>query len=274
LTLLELVIVLTILVALAGLVVPMVSNLLPFSSSSAGATNAAEIERVVQVCLTRPQYNSLGQIDTLDLLDNITAASLITATSLPPQQGGGFVPNNYNATPPDVSVGTLNMTTQIVNSLAALGIQNVYPLAENPSPGTSTPWNPTFYPYALNYSSGTLLPPTSMALSGVNSVAQLNSTVAAQKFGVSISGTYVVFGLGKYSAMSGTNGNARYLQEAPVAYYPSMNSGPDTVYCRFGLVFQVDPVAGNPATFVGAVEFEPTGVMTRDDNLTINGQAQ
>ena len=74
--------------------------------------------------------------------------------------------------------------------------------------------------------------------------------------GSRVPGTYVVFGLGKYSAMSGANGNARYLQETPVAYNPSANSGPDTVYCRFGLVFQVDPVNGTPATFIGAVEFE------------------
>jgi hypothetical protein len=51
-----------------------------------------------------------------------------------------------------------------------------------------------------------------------------------------------------------------------------MGSSPNAVYCRFGLVFQVDPVNGTPATFVGAVEFETTGAMTRDDNLTLNGQ--
>ena len=83
-----------------------------------------------------------------------------------------------------------------------------------------------------------------------------------------------MFGLGKYSAMSGTYGNTRYLQEAPVAFNPSTEPARTSVYCRFGLVFQVDPVNGTPATFVGAVEFEPTGVMTRDDNLTIVGQTQ
>ena len=91
LTLLELVIVLTILVALAGLVVPMVSNLLPFSSSSAGATNASEIERVVQVCLSKPQFNTLGQ-SILPWISWTTspipapAGSRPTCPTIPPQR--------------------------------------------------------------------------------------------------------------------------------------------------------------------------------------------
>ena len=73
LTLLELVVVLTILVALAGILVPMVSNLLPFTSSSAGATNATEVEKVVQLCLSLPQTNTPGQYNPLDLLDNVVS---------------------------------------------------------------------------------------------------------------------------------------------------------------------------------------------------------
>lgn len=257
LTLLELVVVLTILVALAGIVVPMVSNLLPFSSSAAGATNAAEVERVVQMYLSRSQSN------TLDLLDNLAAT------------GGGLVSylqTNSTATPPDIVPVTL--AAPAVVSLNSLGIANVYQLIENPLPATPTvpAWNPTFYPYA--YSATGL--PVAEALTAGTPVASLSSLAAAQKFGVpdsAVPGTYVVFGLGKYSTMSGVNGGARYLQEAPVAFNPNAGGGPDAVYCRFGLVFQVDPVNGTPATFIGAVQFETTGAITRDDNLIVSGQA-
>ena len=172
-------------------------------------------------------------------------------------------------TPPDIVAYPL--TGPAVTSLNSLGIANVYQLVENPGTTTIPAWSPTFFPYTST--SGTNGLPTSQPLASGNYVASLNSIVAAQKFGVSSTGTYVVFGLGKYNTMSGVNGNARYLQEAPVAYNPSAGSGPDSVYCRFGLVFQVDPVNGTAATFIGAVAFETTGAMTRDDNLSINAQA-
>ncbi len=266
LTLLELVVVLTILVALAGILVPMVSNLLPLASTSAGATNAAEVEKLVQLYLTVPQSSAAGQNVTVDLLDNIVSAETSQLMT--------YVPINSAATPPDIVPYTL--TAPVVASLNSLGIRNVYQLVENPNPGTNTPpWNPTFFPYTPTYAqNSTAAMPASEPLSDVTTVASLTSAVAAQKFGVPSTGTYVVFGLGKYSAMSGGGGYARYLQETPVAFNPNIGNGPNTVYCRFGLVFQVDPVNGAPATFVGAVEFETTGAMTRDDNLTLNGQTQ
>jgi prepilin-type N-terminal cleavage/methylation domain-containing protein len=256
LTLLELVVVLTILVALAGLLVPMVSNLLSVSTSAIGATNASEIERMVQLYLGRPNGN------TLDLLDNLAGSTGDLMSYVPTNSG-----TLGNATP-DIVPYQLSSGTPAVTSLSYLGLQNVYQLVPNPGTATTPAWNPTFYPYTPNTTTGL---PTSEPLSAVTYVAQLSGRAAAEKFGVPSTGTYLVFGLGKYSAMSGANGGGRYIQEAPVAYNMA-GSGPDLVYCRFGLVFQVDPVNGAPATFIGAVEFEPTGAVTRDDNLIINGQ--
>ena len=256
LTLLELVVVLTILVALAGLLVPMVSNLLSVSTSAIGATNASEVERMVQLYLGRPNGN------TLDLLDNLADSSGDLMS---------YAPTNSSAlgnATPDIVPYQLSSGTPAVTSLSYLGLQNVYQLVPNPGTATTPAWNPTFYPYTPNTTTGL---PTSQPLSAVTYAAQLSGLAAAQKFGVPSTGTYLVFGLGKYSAMSGANGGGRYLQEAPVAHNMAA-SGPDLVYCRFGLVFQVDPVNGAPATFIGAVEFEPTGAVTRDDNLIINGQ--
>ena len=142
LTLLELVVVLTILVALAGILVPMVSNLLPLASTSAGATNAAEVEKLVQLYLTVPQSSAAGQNVTVDLLDNIVSAETSQLMT--------YVPINSAATPPDIVPYTL--TAPVVASLNSLGIRNVYQLVENPNPGTNTPpWNPTFFPYTPTY---------------------------------------------------------------------------------------------------------------------------
>ena len=236
LTLLELVVVLTVLVALAGILVPMVSNILPYASSSAGATNATEVERVVQLCLSLPQNKAAGPYNPLDLLDNLAESGGTVAS---------YVPNNSTATSPDIVPYPLNSTSPVVTSLSAVGIQNVYQLVESTA-SSAPPWSPTFFPYSLPASTttSTAILPTPTPLADVTYVAALNSIAAAQKFGVSSSGTYVVFGLGKDSAMAGAYGSKRYLQEVPVAFNPNAGNGPNSVYCRFGLVFQVDPVAG------------------------------
>lgn len=58
-----------------------------------------------------------------------------------------------------------------------------------------------------------------------------------------------------------------------MSYNPSFGCDPNSVYCRFGLVFQVDTTNG-AVTFVGAVQFTLSGVMTRDDNLIGNAKKQ
>ena len=178
LTLLELVVVLTILVALAGLLVPMVSNLLSVSTSAIGATNASEVEQIVQLYLSRPNGS------TLDLLDNVVDSS---------GELMSYVPTNVSSGTPDV--GSFPLTAAAVTSLSSLGLQSVYQLVSSPGTATTTPaWNPTFFPYTPN-ANGL---PTPHTLSTGMYVAQLSGLAAAQKFGVPSTGTYLVFGLGKY----------------------------------------------------------------------------
>ena len=120
LTLLELVVVLTILVALAGLLVPMVSNLLSVSTSAIGATNASEVERMVQLYLGRPNGN------TLDLLDNLADSSGDLMS---------YVPTNSstlgNATP-DIVPYQLTSAPPAVASLSYLGPAERIPVGPEP----------------------------------------------------------------------------------------------------------------------------------------------
>lgn len=260
LTLLELVVVLTILVALAGILVPTVAGLLSQTSTSAGAANTAEVEKWVT------QYVSSG--NGLDLLDNL-------GNSI-----GTLVPSNTGATPPDLT--SYELQTNDVTSLNSFGIKNVYQLSQGTGAAESTnpPWNPTFFPYPQSENYANL--PASTPLTTGMTVAQLNPIVVAQKFAISSTAsanpyTYVVFGLGKYSTMSGVTGaknQPRYLQETPLFFNSSFGCDPNSVYCRFGLIFQVDTTNATPATFVGAVAFTWTGVMTRDDNLISNANKQ
>jgi len=258
LTLLELVVVLTILVALAGILVPMVAGLLSTTSTSAGATNASELENWVQTYLSKSHR--------LDLLDNLVNNSNDSLMS--------FVLTNSGTSPPDIVPYALQAND--VTSLNSLGVANVYPLIENPGTTSTPPWNPTFFPYAASTSAANLAGlPTSAPLTTGTYVAQLNSTIAAQKLSVSSSGTYVVFGLGKYSTISsGAEGQPKYLTETPLSFNPSFGCDPNSVYCRFGLVFQVDTTNGTTANFIGAVQFTATGVVTRDDNLIGNANKQ
>ena len=106
-------------------------------------------------------------------------------------------------------------------------------------------------------------------------MAFLDPGVAAGKLGVSNMGStsstnngrFVVCGLGKFATCCGTT-----MDEAPVWYNPTAGQDPDSVYARFGLVFQTaDQATGNAlarARLVGIVEFAQWGTMTKDDNLS------
>lgn len=251
LTLLELVVVMAILAALAGILVPLFPNLIYKAHTSTGATNLGEIAKAVQLYAANNGNNYPSNFDSL-----VTTGSTAT-TGL-----ASYVADQTS----DLTASSLQSAD--LNALNAAGISAVVSMVENPNtPNTSgdhqNDWSPTFYPYG-NDSSVT---PTSGTLSTSSKVAYLSPTVAASKFAVSAAGTYVVFGLGKYCTLASTG-----MDEAPVWYNPSQGYDPDSKYCRFGLVFQTADVNGplSMAKFLGPVELAQWGVMTKDDNLSFN----
>jgi len=256
LTLLELVVVMAILAALAGLIVPLLPNMIIKAHTSAGASNLGEITKALQMYAARKGDNLPDNFDNL-----VPTGSTTIAT---------FVPNNAGA----LTVGTL--TEDELDALDNVGIANVVCLAEdtNIRLGASS-WSPTNYPYAaVNSTTGR---PASTALSTSTSVAFVLPTAVSQRFGLSPYGHYVAFGVGKYCTLVGEG-----MDGAPIWYSPVEGYDPASMYARFGVIFQVAEgtsttnsegettttyTALSKAKFVGTVEFGPWGVMTKDNNL-------
>ncbi len=240
LTLLELVVVMIILAALAGIIVPLLPNLARKGHTSAGATNLGEIAKAIQLYASQ---NGDSFPNNYDSIVNETGA---IAT---------YVPTSGTAA---LTAGTL--TAAELKTLTDVGITTIVQMIEKPAtPGS---WSPTFYPYGTSSST----PPTPVTLTeDSTTVAFLNPLVAAAKFALPNDGKYVVFGLGKYCTAAST-----VMNEAPVWYSPVQDMDPASKYARFGLVFQVAGAGGatlSRAKFVGPVEFGPWGTMTKDDNL-------
>jgi hypothetical protein len=220
--------------------------------ASTGATNLSEIAKAVQLFATVNGDNYPNQLD-----------SIVVGSTIP-----NYVPNGTNLTAGTLTGDNSGSNPGDVSALSGAGITTVAPMVASTNDGT---WSPTFNPYDV--ASGTT--PTMTVLSSSVSAAFLDPTVAASKFGTTLTPTakgattynerFVVFGLGQFATICG-NG----IDGAPVWYNPSAGYDPDTVYCRFGLVFQTANASGpmSQAKLVGIVEFAPWGVMDKDDNLS------
>ncbi|MCU0982921.1 MAG: type II secretion system GspH family protein [Pirellulaceae bacterium] len=244
LTLLELVVVMVILAALAGILVPLLPNLARKGHTSAGATNLGEIAKAIQLYASQNGDSFPNNYDSIVNADGAIATYVPTVSAM----FGGQ---------PVLTVG--NLTSTEVSRLSDVGITTIVQMIEQPAnPGS---WSPTFFPYGT----APATPPTPVTLATSTNVALLNPAVAAAKFALPNDGKYVVFGIGKYCTAVST-----VMNEAPVWYSPVQDMDPASKYARFGLVFQLAGAGGatlSRAKFVGPVEFGPWGTMTKDDNL-------
>jgi prepilin-type N-terminal cleavage/methylation domain-containing protein len=231
LTLLELVVVMIILVALAGIVVPMLPGLMGRAHMSTGATNMDELNKLVLMHHAMEQSYCNG-------LDNLIDDAGTVFAKLP-------APN-----PSIYSVKTL--TAAEASALNAAGITDVYNLDDATE-------SPTFDPYkdAVAESVATGLKVVQVTAAAVS--AALDADLGTAE--------YVVFGLGKMSPFTGAGG---MMLEAPVHFGEQANAAPDQVYSRFGLVFQLVAADGDPlptARFAGSVAFHGDGIAGADAPL-------
>ena len=246
LTLMELVVVLVILVALAGVLVPLLPNILGRAHTSAGATNVAEINKHVQM------YEQLYQSYPQNL-DNLASSGALI----------DYLPNEGGPVGGQISTLTLNANTAA--ALKNAGLTSAANLYATKAALTAASGTPTFSPY-----DGTFTDLTTGAV-----VAQLAATAVEGKDGLikvlpaQAGGTYVVFGLGKQSTMSG-----RVMTDAPTHFGESANTNAANVYGRFALVFRVatgDGAGGSVplerAAFIGAVSLHPGGIAGVDGHL-------
>lgn len=235
LTLIELIVVLLILVGLAGILIPMLPNMLGRTHTAAGATNMQEIVKWVQT------YEQL-HFTHPDQWDALTDGTNLV-TYLPKDGAGVPVGGKITAAP---------LTAGEVAALDAIGVRNVHLFA-------AAPTSPTFDPYA------TPLPSTGTPITDSVSLAILNPESAAEKIGLSPLAKYVVLGLGKRCTIIG-----KTVAEAPVAFAdePAINAA--DFYSRFLVIYKVSNNTGtlaapvyeplSRAILVGSISLHPDDV--------------
>ncbi|MFN4259454.1 MAG: type II secretion system protein [Gemmataceae bacterium] len=238
LTLMELVVVLVILIALAGILIPLLPSFLERAHVSSCATNIPELNKAMQT------YQSLyyAYPDEYDAL--IEGSGLFTR--LPADAPGNYVGGQ---------LGTMTLNAGTLAALQHAGIRNLWYMSS--APGTSA----TFSPY-----DPAATVPTPLATG--STVATLDGLAAVDKLGVrpaQATATFVIFGLGKRCTIVG-----RTIAEPPTHFgdRPEISAG--EAYGRYGVVFQLTDATGtalSKARFLGVVALHDNGIENADDHM-------
>jgi type II secretory pathway pseudopilin PulG len=281
LTLMELVVVMVILMALAAIVLPLFPSMIERAHRASQGTNDSEITKAIQL------YQSLYGTypDGYDLMtDGASLINYFPSVSTPSPMPLGETPTtvgNYLgfSYPAGGYVKAAPLTANALSALNGAGIVAEYALANGASltaPPTSYTgtlgWTPTFNPYPSDTPAATTL----SASTGV--VYVLGSGVLAANLSnpaIINSGSqtqFVMFGLGKRCTAIGTvlsNATYNFPNDA-------VHENPDQVYERYGVIFQVEDATGAAlpaAQFVGAVAIESNvllGLDKVDESYTEN----
>jgi prepilin-type N-terminal cleavage/methylation domain-containing protein len=244
LTLIELVVVMLILAAVAGIVLPLLPKMVTRAHTSTSATNLTEVAKAIQT-----YESTYGNGAYPNNFDSLVTGSGSLATYIPGYTGA------------DLTTITVTSGDSNVEALAEAGITSVSLMAGS----GSGDFSPTFYPYGDTIAAIT---PTS-SINSMTALAGITGTAAAREFNLPIGGTYVVFGLGGRTSMQG-----KTLQEAPVHFDDSPDGVPNLSYARLGVVFQTAGLntSGTLAPFerarlVGIVGFHDDGIAGLNDHL-------
>lgn len=216
LTLLELVIVMTIIAALAGIAVAMFPRLMNRAHIATCSANLPELAKAIQM------YEATSMDGYPDRVDTLAVGGSL-ATFLPLRNDG------------IVGVNVANLTEDEVDALHEAGIRQVTIMSYQ-----GDDWHPSFWPYGNSLADG----PPLETITDSTSVAFLEA-FAAQQQGISTNGPedrFVIFGLGSPCRMFG-----RTLNEAPVHFSDSLEGNPNQRYMRFVAVYQVAGQVANPA---------------------------
>jgi len=242
LTLIELVVVLAILVALAGLIIGNFPGLIKRASRSTSASSVGDINRAVQV-----DYTTLLKYP--NDMDSLLQSGGTVYTNLP-NVGGSYVGGILSA-------GALSAAE--VNALASVGVTRTFQMDSGVT--TDVTWKST--------DGGTAL---FNGAAGANLVATIASNTAYATFGPGVVNTsadggsrYLVFGLGNRCTLVGPSKN---MFEAPVRFGESAAHNPKDYYQRYALVFALDTVgSATKVRYVGSAAIESTGLSISDGNL-------
>ena len=262
LTLMELVVVLVILVATAGLVLPMLPAFLTKTHDAVTTTNIAEVDKAMMGFLS----TNLAYPDQFDSIMAGTSmymgAVFNTANTFNPAGTAQltFTPSGAT-TPGSVGTNAFYTSTLSANQAASLtvgGIMHLIPM--NP-----TPTDATFNAY-LGLPTSAAGTPTLVA-TGANVIFADNDYIY-QKLNMppkldsaNNPCNYVVFGLGPYCTIIGSRSFGIF--DAPVAFGEHFFEQPSHSYARMLCVFRVYQ-DGSRCEFVGAAHPDPTGLGTFD----------
>jgi type II secretory pathway pseudopilin PulG len=260
LTLLELTVVMTILVALAGLMVPQVRGFFSAAQNSTSVSSLAEVDKWIQ------SYNTkfMKEPNNMEALINSTGSTAPNLVYSKLMHPGYFNP--------------IQLTSEQLTSLQMAGITSLY--YNNPDTTDATFASTIGGPLNLDtIVSGTtsnlvaqVIIPTSWPLVATGTIedylADVFGTTANNFDGQSstVSGRsgsqkcydYVAFGIGNQSSLTGT-----MMSTAPVHFNSDGSSGPAIKYNRFVAIYQVDAFNNqSPLTGV-ATGLNPTTVLTK-----------
>jgi type II secretory pathway pseudopilin PulG len=225
LTLMELVVVMAILIAFAGIVVPLLPGLIGRSETSSRATNTGEITKWIQ------SYEASYSKYPNDW------DALIDSSNAPISYVQGFT----GATPP-LQVTTISDANQ-VKALTGAGITRLQLMSQATALTTTT--NATFNPYpSMNPATGTASPDkvadgltvaTGMSAVTLTLAGQAQLNLADNATTANSTGVYIVVGFGRRASIVGQG-----VEDAPVNFFDNFQLSPDTRYSRYGVVFQVN----------------------------------
>jgi prepilin-type N-terminal cleavage/methylation domain-containing protein len=252
LTLIELVVVMVILVALAGLLVPTFSAMLTRSHTSTCSTNIGELNKAIQ------EYQQLygrypNNMDSLT--DGTTLITYLAGGSLLPASAGGPGTNQAGG-----QITHITLTDADVAALGNAGLATVQRMA-------TTPHDPTFdyYPSASPATDQATIA-TGTVLAGIDPTATSNTAdvTLCQKLNLPLTGRYVVLGIGPRCDMIG-----KTIATAPVHYGDTVPLNPEYGYQRLVGVFKISDSALNftTAILVAAGPIHDNGLGTIDDEL-------
>ncbi len=231
-TLVELIVVLTILVGLAGVLIPAVTDMIARTNRSTSAINIAEVAGAIQ--RYDAQYMSYpNNFDSL-MMDDGLSGGLAAGLDL-----------NTLTTALGAASADVTLTTETIATLSAGGITSV-----------------GFH--ALD--DGTFILPTATTLA-VGDKLKGPTPLTQQALGLEttgVAGKYVLLGVGALCDMNG-----KTMIDAPVHFPRNATTNPETTYARFIAVFQITDGTALPdgaiarAKFVGVIA--PDGLGLSDE---------
>jgi len=214
LTLIELVVVLAILVALAGILVPLLSGYLERAHGASASTNIGELVKTIETFHHKNQTYPDGW------------DSLLNSTTQVPYDGIDTA---------ELPIASATVTVAQAGKLNAIGVTTMFRHVDGSDPRTD----------------GTALP--AIAVDDTEEVATLTQLFVQSKFGVNANTTavgdvYVAFGIGNRLSLVGDG-----MVEAPIHYSDEPGQSPALSYQRFIAVFRIPAAAGAKARLVGVL---------------------